>query len=178
MSGEVLLKQEAGVRSYKSAAPVMVMGYELGSLLLTNRRLVFIPKGKWATFAAGPLFQAEFEKMASKSDLEDFSKYEGSYSISLEEISNVAIEHKFGGRHLRVDHPNLQPPAHSYIFGRGFGVSEDLVQTLKSTIAARSSTQPAPITPQAETECKFCIECGDRIRSEAKFCPKCGGKQS
>ena len=50
---ETVVKQEAGVKSYDSDSPGIGFGYQVGSLILTNQRLVFISKGKAAQIRFG-----------------------------------------------------------------------------------------------------------------------------
>jgi len=189
---EIILRQEAGVKSYESDAPKAGWGYQVGSLIVTNQRLVFISKGKMARTAlgvlAGPLAMMVLEKTVSKAKLDDLAKSEGSYSIPLQAITKVETARKWGGPYLRLDHPNLGgTPLHSYVFGTGFGVSKELVQALDSAISSKPQprvAEPEMTQPQALSSTvppvggvKFCIECGQKIPEKANFCPKCGNEQ-
>lgn len=189
---EIVLKQEAGVKSYDSASPPTI-GFkagafaDVGSLILTNRRLVYISKGGMARAAAwvvSPLAALAVEKRVSKAELDELAKHKGSYSIPLSAITKVEASRKMGSEYLRVDHPNFgEKPAHSYIFGGGWSKKEDWVAAINSALdAARSTPAPSTTVPSAAqpppTRQRFCPNCGAQVAPGSRFCPNCGNRLS
>ena len=79
---EVIIRQEAGVKAHESESPPTVglkagAFAELGTLILTNRRLVYISKGgasRAAAWALGGVFVAQaIEKTVSKAEIDDLT---------------------------------------------------------------------------------------------------------
>ena len=180
---ELILKQEAGVKAYDSDSPP-TFGLragafaEVGTLILTNRRLVYVSKGGASRAAAwmlgGALAARAVEKNVSKAEIDDLIKYKGSYCISLQEITKVEAARKMGSAYLRIDSNSYgQKPSHSYIFGSGWSKNEDWVNAINSAIAATYSNQtisttlssldidsiPPPPPPQPPT----CPTCGEPL---------------
>ncbi len=176
---EVVLRQEAGVKAYISDAPPTVglragAFAEVGTLILTNRRLVYVSKGGASRSAAwvlgGALAARAVEKSVSKADIDDLVNSEGSYAVSLREITVVEAARKMGSAFLRVGNCSFgQKPVHSYIFGSGWSKNEDWVNAINQAVAAERSFQaqpavayppppppPAPSTPP-------CPSCGSPL---------------
>jgi hypothetical protein len=174
---EAILLQEAGVKEYNSESPPTVglragAFAEVGTLILTNRRLVYVSKGGASRAAAwvlgGALAARAVEKNVSKAELDDLMKYEGSYYIPLQEITRVETARKMGGAYLRVDGGSgfAQKPVHSYILGSGWSKNEDWVNAINSAITAmrtnKTTAQPSiyppppPPPPQAIPMCPTC----------------------
>jgi predicted RNA-binding Zn-ribbon protein involved in translation (DUF1610 family) len=153
---EVVLKQEAGVKAYDSESPPSIglkagAFAEVGTLILTNRRLVYVSKGGASRAAAwvlgGALAARAVEKNVSKAEIDDLMKYEGSYCVPLNEITRVETARKLGSAYLRVDNCSYgQKPTRSYILGSGWSKNEDWVNAINSAKAAMRSTQAAPAT--------------------------------
>jgi hypothetical protein len=182
---EQILMQEAGVKAYDSESPPsfgLKAGAfaDVGTLILTNRRLVYVNKGGDSRSAAwvlgGALAARAVEKRASKAELDDLMRYEGSYFIPLEAITHVESARKLGNAYLRVD-SNLQgqKPGHSFIFGSGIHKNEEWVNAINSASTAvrmgqsnfsnynqAGAQQPAnyppppPPPPTAAPNCPFC----------------------
>jgi predicted RNA-binding Zn-ribbon protein involved in translation (DUF1610 family) len=152
---EVILRQDSGVKAYEGEHPPSVglkadAFADVGTLILTNQRLAYINKGsgaRGATYAlGGPLVAWATEKSVSKAELDDITKYKGSYSIRLQEITHVEAARHMGAAYLRVDNqnPNLKP-AHSFIFGGGFSNDDDWVKAINTAIVNVQSPQsPSP----------------------------------
>jgi hypothetical protein len=177
---ETILKQEPGVKAYDSDSPPSFglragVFAEVGTLILTNRRLVYVSKGGASRAAAwmlgGALAARAVEKSVSKAEIDDLLKYEGSYSIRLQEITNVATMRKMGSAYLRVDNRSLgQKPVHSYILGSGWSKNEDWVNAINSAIAATRSVQATSTTsyppppPPPPPSAQICPTCGGPLR--------------
>jgi hypothetical protein len=191
LSEEVVLKQEAGVKQHNSESPPSVglragAFAEVGTLILTNKRLVYVSKGGASRAAAwalgGALTARALEKSVSQAEVDDLMKYEGSYFTPLLEITFVEAGRKMGGAYIRVDNRTLgQKPVHSFVFGSGFSKNEDWVVAINSAIAAARSNQANPSTtvvvgqPQVANSLQtICPRCGVAATSDAKFCPSCG----
>ncbi len=174
---ETILLQEAGVKEYNSESPPTVglragAFAEVGTLILTNRRLVYVSKGGASRAAAwvlgGALAARAVEKNVSKAELDDLMKYEGSYYIPIQEITRVETARKMGGAYLRVDGGIgfAKKPFHSYILGSGWSKNEDWVNAINSAITAMRTNQtiaqpstylpPPPPPPQAVSMCPTC----------------------
>ena len=180
---ELILKQEAGVKAYDSDSPP-TFGLragafaEVGTLILTNRRLVYVSKGGASRAAAwmlgGALAARAVEKNVSKAEIDDLIKYKGSYCISLQEITKVEAARKMSSAYLRVDSRSYgQKPSHSYIFGSGWSKNEDWVNAINSAIAATYSNQSisttlssldiASIPPPPPPPPPTCPTCGEPL---------------
>lgn len=180
---EVIIMQEAGVKEYNSESPPTVglragAFAEVGTLILTNRRLVYISKGGASRAAAwmfgGALAARAVEKSISKAEIDDLMKYEGSYYIPLQEITRVETARKMGGAYLRVDGGSGfgQKPVHSYIFGSGFSKNEDWVNAINSAIKTTQINQavvqdtmypPPPPPPPPPQTIPVCPTCGNPL---------------
>jgi hypothetical protein len=150
---ETILKNESGVKAYEGEHPPSVglkagAFADVGTIILTNRRLVYINKGgaaRAATYALGGALAARAaEKKVSKAELDDVAKYPGSYSIPLQDITRVETARHFGSAYLRVDNQSsFLKPAHSFILGSGFSKNEDWVAAINSAIMSTHSPKPA-----------------------------------
>ncbi len=148
---EVILKQDAGVKSYDSDSPSSVglkagAFAEVGTLILTNKRLVYISKGGASRSAAwalgGALAASAVEKGVSRAEIDEFMNCKGSYYTPLQEITRVETARKLGSGYLRVDNCSpSQKPVHSYIFGGGWSTNEDWVSAIN---AARATIHSSP----------------------------------
>jgi hypothetical protein len=149
---ETILKNESGVKAYEGEHPPSVglkagAFADVGTIILTNRRLVYINKGgaaRAATYALGGALAARVaEKKVSKAELDDAAKYPGSYSIPLQDITRVETARHFGSAYLRVDNQSSYlKPAHSFILGSGFSKNEDWVAAINSAIMTTHSPTP------------------------------------
>jgi hypothetical protein len=187
---EVIIMQEAGVKQYDSESPPSVglragAFAEVGTLILTNRRLVYVSKGGASTAAAwalgGALAARAIEKSVSQAEVNDLMKYAGSYFVPLQEITRVETGRKMGGAYLRVDNCTAgQKPAHSYVFGSGFSKNEDWVYAINSAIAAARSGPSAPATycPAAAQQqpMNYMPPPPPPPPSAVPTCPFCGGQ--
>ena len=197
---ETVVMNESGVKAYVGEHPPSVglkagAFADVGTLILTNRRFVYINKGgaaRAASFAlGGALIGWAAEKSVSKAELDDFMKYKGSYCISIDDITHVEDGRHVGSAFLRVDNknPNLKP-SYSYIFGAGFTKPDQWVTAINSVTSSsrRSSPLPSPTfnnfpinptnnpypqTIQSETK-QTCPSCGATTNPQAKFCMSCG----
>jgi hypothetical protein len=174
--------QEAGVKQHDSESPPS-MGLragalaEVGTLILTNRRLIYVSKGGASTAAAwalgGALAARAIEKSVSQAEVDDLLKHKGSYFVALQEITRVETGRKMCGAYLRVDNcSQVQKPAHSYVFGSGFSRNEEWVNAINSAVvAARSGQfaskgfsqneqQPTYLPPPPPTAAPVCPFCG------------------
>lgn len=183
---EVVLRQESGVKAHESDSPPTVglragAFAEVGTLILTDRRLVYVSKGGSSRAAAwvlgGALVAGAVEKRISKAELDDLMNSEGSYSIPLQEITGVEAGRKMGLSYVRVDNRTSGvKPVHSYVLSGSRG--EDWVYAINSAINATRSSQTIPITVERTQVARpgplFCASCGAAVNSGAKFCQSCG----
>jgi hypothetical protein len=156
---EQILMQEAGVKQHDSESPPSVglragAFAEVGTLILTNIRLVYVAKGGASRAAAwalgGALAARAAEKSVSQAEISDLMRYEGSYFVPLQEITRVDAGRKMGGAYLSVINCSPgQKPAHAYVFGSGFSKPEDWVNAINQAVAAARSGQ-AGYSPQAQ----------------------------
>src|SRR4030067_760959 len=77
---------------------------DVGTLILTNRRLVYVMKGGAARSAAwvlgGALTARAVEKNVSKAEVDELAQDPGSYFIPLQEITAVKAARKMGQAYL------------------------------------------------------------------------------
>jgi hypothetical protein len=151
---ERILKQESGVKAYEGEHPPSVglkagAFADVGTLILTDQRLVYVNKGGAARAASwvlgGALVAWAAEKTVSRAQIDEVVKYKGSYSIPLREITGVETARHIGSAYLRVDNqsPGIKP-SHSFIFGSGFSKDADWVSAINSAIA---TARKPPMSP-------------------------------
>ena len=176
---EIIILQEAGVKKHESSSPPSVglragAFAEVGTLILTNRRLAYISKGGASRAAAwalgGALFVRSVEKSVSKAELDDLMKYEGSYSIPLQEITFVETSRKLGNGYLRVDSNSYGlKPSRCYVFGSGWSKNEDWVNAINSARAGLQNNQNSPTIsyppppPPPPDSTPLCPTCGNPL---------------
>ncbi|MEM2098351.1 MAG: hypothetical protein QXU99_01205 [Candidatus Bathyarchaeia archaeon] len=153
-SEEKILMQEAGVKAHASESPPTIglkagAFADVGTLILTNRRLVYVMKGGAARSAAwvlGGAFAAlAVEKTVSKAEIDELMKYPGSYFIPIEDITGVKAARKMGQAYIRVDNctPGLKP-SYSFVFGSGWSKNEEWVNAINAARAMLNSLRNAP----------------------------------
>jgi hypothetical protein len=85
---EVILKQDSGVKSHESQSPPTVglkagAFADVGTLILTNQRLIFIDKGgasRAAAWAIGGVFAAQaIEKRVSRAEIDELMQSKDSH---------------------------------------------------------------------------------------------------
>lgn len=175
---EIVLKQEAGVKGYDSDSPPSIglkagAFADVGTLILTNRRLIYVTKGGDSRTAAyllgGALAAWAVEKSVSKAEIDDLMKLKGSYAVPLDEITRVEAARKMGGGYLRVQNCSPgQKPARSYILGSGWSKNEDWVNAINSAISGMRSAQTAPAAsvpppPPPPPKSPTCPTCGNPL---------------
>jgi hypothetical protein len=153
---EIIIMQEAGVKAHDSESPPSIglkagAFADVGTLILTNRRLVYVMKGGAARSAAwvlgGALTALAVEKEVSKAEVDDLMKYPGSYFIPLQGITGVKAARKMGQSYVRVDSCSLGlKPAYSFVFGSGWSKNEDWVNAVNAAKARLNSPQVASST--------------------------------
>jgi hypothetical protein len=189
---EPILRQEAGVKDHPSESPPTVglkagAFADVGSLILTNRRLVYINKGgsqRAAAWAIGGVFAAQaIENSASQAQLDELSRQEGSYAIPLENITRVEAAKKMGQSYIRVDATGLAKPVHSFVVAGGTD-NQDWAAAINQAKAAGqygSAPQVGTYVPQPNQQTynpqmsvqRTCPRCG-APDTGSKFCTSCG----
>jgi hypothetical protein len=157
---ETIIMQEAGVKAHDSDSPPSIglkagAFADVGTLILTNRRLVYVMKGGAARSAAwvlgGALTARAVEKNVSKAEVDELTQYPGSYFIPLQEITGVNAARKMGQAYLRVDNCSSGlKPAYSFVFGSGWSKNEEWVNAINAAKARFNSTQSAQTTSFAQ----------------------------
>ena len=179
---EYILRQEAGVKVHKSESPPIVgpkagVLANLGTLILTNERLVYIEKGRTAKAAAflvaggfGALVSRAIEDRVSKADLDKFSIHDGNISIPLENLTRVEADTKLGVSFICVYCIGTPKPIYSFVVNDGTD-KEDWVRTINQ--AKTSSKHPFDSQLETHKTQWICRNCG--ITSEtATVCDFCG----
>ena len=144
---ELIILQEAGVKAHPSDSPPsfgLKAGAfaDVGTLILTNRRIVYVMKGGGATSAAwalgGALAASAIEKSVSQAQIDDMAKYPGSFAIPLENVTGVRADRKMGGAYLSVRNntPGLKQ-AYSFVFGSGFSRNDQWVTAINGAKAGQ-----------------------------------------
>jgi hypothetical protein len=154
---EAILKAESGVKAYEGEHPPSVglkagAFADVGTIILTNKRFVYINKGgatRAAVYALGGALAARAtEKSVSKAELDDVTSYPGSYSIPIQNITRVETARHFGSSYLRIDNNcSTIKPAHSFILGSGLSMNEEWVAVINSTIMTMRSSPPQTSSP-------------------------------
>lgn len=189
---ESILRQEAGVKDHPSESPPTVglkagAFADVGSLILTNRRLVYINKGgseRAAAWALGGALTAwAIENSVSKAQLDELSTQEGSYAIPLTNITRVEASKKMGQSYIRVDATGLAKPVHSFVVAGGTNNQAwaAAINQAKASVqygpAPQAVFAPQPVQqsytqPQTPTQ-RGCPRCG-APDTGSKFCTSCG----
>jgi hypothetical protein len=202
---EVILRQESAVKDHPSKTPPSVglkagAFADIGTLILTNRRLVYINKGGGATAlawgAGGALMAMAVESSVSKAQLDEVSTQPGSYSTPLENITRVEAGKKMGQSFVTVEMVGGAKPVHCYVVQGGVvnqgwvddinkaknmprygAVPQNMAYTAaQGQPAAYAAPQPqAYMQPQQQSAPvqKRCQRCG-ALDSGSKFCTSCG----
>jgi hypothetical protein len=189
---ESILRQEAGVKDHPSESPP-TMGLkagafaDVGTLILTNKRLVYINKGgseRAAAWAIGGVFAAQaIENSASQAQLDELSSQEGSYAIPLANITHVEAAKKMGQSYIRVDATGLAKPVHSFVVAGGTDNQAWAAAVNQAKAAAQygqapqTTYTPQPLQqtyaqPQTSAQ-RVCPRCG-APDTGTKFCTTCG----
>jgi hypothetical protein len=153
---EIILKNESGVKAYEGEHPPSVglkagAFADVGTIILTNQRFVYINKGGAARAAmyalGGALAARASEKRVSKAELDEVANHPGSYSIPIQNITRVEAARHFGSSYLRVDNncSNIKP-SYSFILGSGLSKNEDWVAAVNSAIMTLRSPPPQTIS--------------------------------
>ena len=183
---EIIIKQEAGVKDHESSFPPTVglkagAFAELGTLILTNKRLVYISKGGAARAAAwgiGTVFAAQaIEKRVSKAEIDELTTREGSYFTPLQNIINVETGRKMGQSYIKVDGVSSGKQIHSYVVEGGYN-NQDWVNAInqaKSALSFNSISQTTSTNHHTQSSSfqALCQKCGTPVNAESKFCASC-----
>ncbi len=182
---EVILRQEAGVKDHESETPPTVglkagAFAELGTLILTNKRLIYISKGggaRAAAWALGGVFAAQaIENSVSKAEIDELSSQEGSYFTLLQNITRAEAGKKMGQTFVSVGSVGSMKPVHAYVVGGGTN-NQQWAATINQAKAALQFTPTAgfgPQQPQRTSYVRTCQRCGKPDSLGSKFCTSCG----
>ena len=185
---ETIFRQASGVTAHNSESPPTVglragAFAEVGTLILTNKRLIYIAKGgasRAAAWALGGVFVAQaIEKEVSKAEIDELMTCEGSYFVPLQNITRVEAGKKMGQGFIRVDNTCLPQPVHAYVFGGGSSNKDwaDAINYAKAAINSTPTAQPtfmAQQAPKLTSSSIICRKCGTPDNYGAKFCASCG----
>ncbi len=192
---ETILRQESGVKDHESESPPTIglkagAFAELGTLILTDRRLVYISKGgaaRAAAWAIGGIFAAQaIERNVSKAQIDELATQEGSYYTLLQNITRAEAGKKLGQSYVRIDGVGGAKPVHAYVVSGGKS-NEEWVAAINQAKNAPQNihvNQPTPnfAQPQSQKQnstsfSKNCAMCGTANDSNSKFCSNCGASQ-
>ena len=145
--------QEAGVKAHDSDSPPSIglkagAFADVGTLILTNRRLVYVDKGGASRAAAwalgGALAARAVEKSVSQAEVDELARYPGSYFIPLQNITGVKAARKMGAAYLSVSNSTSGlKPTYSFVFGSGWSTNDDWVNAINSAKAGAGAVQGA-----------------------------------
>jgi hypothetical protein len=176
---EIVIIQEAGVKAHESESPPsfgLKAGAfaDVGTLILTSRRLIYVMKGGASRAAAwalgGALAASAIEKNVSQAEIDEVARYPGSYVIPIENITAVRADRKMGGAYLSVSNktPGLKP-AYSFVFGSGFSRNDQWVNAINCAKANRNAApvnaqpQQQPLPPPPDFAPPSCPMCGGSL---------------
>jgi hypothetical protein len=156
---EVILMQEAGVKAHEGESPPSIglkagAFADVGTLILTNRRLIYVMKGGASRAAAwalgGALAAQAVEKTVSQAEIDEIAQYPGSYAIPLQNITQVKAARKMGAAYLSVSNNTAGlKPAYAFIFGSGWSNDEMWVNAINS---AKANLGGAPVFAQPQSQ--------------------------
>jgi hypothetical protein len=150
---EKIVMQSSGVKKHDSESPP-TMGLkagafaDLGSLILTDQRLVYIEKGgagrslAWAL--GGALTASAIEKSVSKAEIDELTKNPGSFAIPLQNITSIRAAKKMGGAYLSVAN-NVAGLKSNYAFAFG-GANDSWVNAVNSLKIGSGTSQNASVS--------------------------------
>jgi hypothetical protein len=182
---EVIIRQESAVKDHEAQSPPTVglkagAFADVGTLILTNKRLVYINKGGAATALAwgvGGVFMAQaIEQSVSKAQLDEATTQPGSYSTPLENITRAQAGKKMGQSFVTVENVGSPKPVHAYVVG-GNNNNELWATTInqaKMALKFAPKVQAPPfVSQQAAISQTNCPRCG-ATNGGSKFCTSCG----
>ena len=175
---EKIIMQSSGVKKHDSESPP-TMGLkagafaDVGTLILTNQRLIYVEKGGAERSAAwalgGALAASAIEKSVSQAEIDDLAKYPGSFAIPLQNLTGIRAAKKMGGSYLSVAN-NVSGLKQNYAFA--FGGANDswvtAVNSLKSgsavtqNVSASNTSQQFP-PPPPDFASPICPTCGQPL---------------
>jgi hypothetical protein len=170
---EKIIMQSAGVKKHDSESPP-TMGLkagafaDVGTLILTNQRLIYVEKGGAERSAAwvlgGALAAWAVEKSVSQAEIDDIMKYPGSFFILLQNITGIKAGHKMGQAYLSVVHNTVNlKPVYAFAFG---GANDNWVNAINSLKSGASNMQSATVNASQQTP--------PPPDFAAPICPTCG----
>jgi hypothetical protein len=131
--------QDSGVKKHDSESPPTIglkagAFADLGSLILTSQRLIYVEKGSggrsmaWAL--GGALAASAVEKKISKAEIEELTKNQGSFALPIQNITSIKAARKMGQSYISVTH-NVAGLKPNYAFAFG-GANENWVNAINS----------------------------------------------
>lgn len=197
---ECILRQEAGVKVYESELPPIVglktgVLADIGTLILTNERLVYIKKGRIAEVAAyvvaGRLVARAIKDRVSKADLDELSSHDGSISVPLENLTRVESDTRLGNSFICVYCVGTPKPVYSFIVNGGTDKEEWVTTINQAKTSAANPFDSQLETPKTQWICRncgitsdtpmVCYFCGEPLTMEPSseqtkppMCPSCG----
>jgi hypothetical protein len=203
---EFILKQEAGVKVHESESPQIAglkagVFADLGTLILTNERLVYIKKGKTAKAAAflvagrfGGLVARAIEDRVSNADIDELSSHDGSLSIPLENLTRVEADTRLGVPFICVYCVGTPKQAYSFIVNGGTDKEDWVTMINQAKTSAKNPFDSKIETTKAQWICRncgitsdtpmVCEFCGEPLSIETRptssastqiqKCPYCG----
>jgi hypothetical protein len=179
---EIILLRESGVKAHDSDSPPSIglkagAFADVGTLMLTNRRLVYITKGGASRAAAwvvgGALLARSMEKSVSQAEIDEVTQFPGSFSIPLQNITAVRVDRKLSAAYLSVQHNTIGiKPVYSFVFGSGWSKNENWVDAINSAKNSLSHAQ-SPIQnstptvqlppPPSDFHQPSCHSCGEPL---------------
>jgi hypothetical protein len=152
---------------------------DLGTLILTNKRLIYIAKGgqsRAAAWAIGGVFAAQaIEQSVSKAEIDELATQQGSYYTPLQNITCVEAGKKMGQSYVRVDSAGTEKSVHAYVVGGG----NNNQQWAAAINQAKTAIQTNPIQTTSHSSQhtqQVCPKCGAPDNLGSKFCTTCGSQ--
>jgi hypothetical protein len=181
---ETVILSASGVKAHQSETPPSVglkagAFADLGTLILTSQRLVYILKGgdsRGAAWALGGVFAAgAIEKKVSQAQLDEMTQYPGSYSIPLENITFAKSGSKWGTAYLSVGNNAAGlKPVYCFAFGDANQQWVDAINTAKARLggnqnfASTETNLPLP-PPPPDFQPPTCPICGGPLSYIAQY---------
>ena len=180
---DTVIMQESNVKQFDSESPPSIglsvgplgRNLELGTLILTNKKLIYVSMDAWGAMA--------LTKTVSQAQVNYLMKYKKSYFVPLQEITQVESSHFFSQQYLRVNNCcSGQKNHHSYLFtvpwqrdayGATIPKSQYWVNAINSAIKTARYSQMIPPTNYSSTETQPNQIPPTLPKSETSTGPKC-----
>jgi len=165
---EKVLRKAIGVMMFEGEKPSFGLRYRRGTLILTNLRLVYVPKSIPGSMLTSTTLGRALGELASRDKIYDLLEDPERLEVALNPSTRAKSGRHLGTAYLTIWHKeNHEETAHCFTFGEGLVGKADWAEAINS---AKASLRTVPVPARV----RYCVECGSEMRAGAKFCVVCG----